>query len=95
MQNSVIILQEWGAEIIWLWGPGKKILLKMLCHFCKEKAHLAPKTGFREMAALIAQTDLFIGNSNGPSHVAVSCNTPSIQLHGPTSLVSWCPPSST
>jgi ADP-heptose:LPS heptosyltransferase len=51
----------------------------------------SPKTTFRELAALIGESHLFIGNSNGPSHVAVAMDTPSIQLHGPTSAVSWCP----
>lgn len=85
------LTKHWGAEVIWLWGPGEEEFVTKAMSLCKMPTHKAPKTGFREMAALIAQTDLFIGNSNGPSHVAVSCNTPSIQLHGPTSLISWCP----
>ena len=90
-QLSDWLVSNFNAEVIWLWGPGEEEFVDSAMKGCHQIAHKAPKTGFREMAALIAQTDLFIGNSNGPSHVAVSCNTPSIQLHGPTSLVSWCP----
>jgi ADP-heptose:LPS heptosyltransferase len=45
----------------------------------------------RELAAFIANCDLFVGNSNGPSHVATSTEIPSLQLHGPTYAKSWSP----
>ena len=32
-----------------------------------------------------------MGNSNGPSHVAVAVDVPSLQLHGHTTAESWCP----
>ena len=52
---------------------------------------ICPKTSFRELAAVMANADLFIGSSNGPSHVAVAVDTPSLQLHGPTQARAWCP----
>lgn len=85
------LVREWGANVIWLWGPGEEEFVKAGLHLISERAVLAPKTSFREMAALIERCDLFIGNSNGPSHVAVAVDTCSFQLHGPTSLRSWCP----
>ena len=75
----------------WLWGPGEEQEIDTAMALTKEPTTKAPKTSFREMAALIANTDLFIGNSNGPSHVAVAVDTPSLQLHGPTDGRSWCP----
>jgi heptosyltransferase-2/heptosyltransferase-3 len=39
----------------------------------------------------MANCDLFLGNSNGPSHVAVAVDIPSLQLHGTTLAASWCP----
>lgn len=84
-------LQKHGAYVIWIWGPGEEEFVRNLQSQTSSPSMLAPKTSFRELAALLANVDLFIGNSNGPSHVAVSCDTPSIQLHGPTYAVSWCP----
>ena len=90
---SDYLTSEWGAHVVWLWGPGEEHVAQKAMSFCHESSHLAPKTNFRQLAAFIANCDLFIGNSNGPSHVAVSTRTCSLQLHGHTSGQSWCPDS--
>lgn len=90
-QLSDLLVQTWGATVIWLWGPGEEAEIDAARALTKEASLKAPRTSFREMAAFLANTDLFIGNSNGPSHVAVAVDTPSVQLHGPTSGRSWCP----
>lgn len=85
------LVQEWGASVVWLWGPGEEQDIDSAMALCRKNTLKAPKTSFREMAALLANCDVFIGNSNGPSHVAVAVDTPSLQLHGPTYGVSWSP----
>lgn len=85
------LVQEWGASVIWLWGPGEEELIDDVMKRCRETTLKAPPTRFREMAALVANCDLFVGNSNGPSHVAVANRICSLQLHGPTKATSWCP----
>ena len=82
---------EWGAYVQWLHGPGEEGVIDEVMRLCSSATHKAPPTTFREMAALIGNADLFVGNSNGPSHVAVAGNICSLQLHGPTSAASWCP----
>lgn len=85
------LTREWGAACLWLHGPGEEPVIDEVMALCKEPSIRAPKTSFRELAALVANCDLFIGNSNGPSHVAVSTDICSLQLHGPTSGRAWCP----
>lgn len=85
------LVERWGAQVVWLWGPGEETEVDEAMAMCRKPAIRAPKTNFREMAALIANCDIFIGNSNGPSHVAVATNIPSLQLHGNTEAVAWCP----
>ena len=82
---------EQGASVLWAWGPGESDEIDKLMRAAGGAGTKIPQTSFKELAALIASCDLFIANSNGPSHIAVAVNTPSIQLHGPTSAVSWCP----
>ncbi len=94
--ESWVKLAQWleqsqSASVIWAWGPGEEEEVAGLRKMAGGAGVLAPKTSFRELAALTAACDLFIGNSNGPSHVAVAVNTPSLQLHGPTSAISWSP----
>lgn len=82
----------WGATVLWIWGPGgERAEVDALRQQCQQQTYLAPATTFREMAALIANSDLFVGNSNGPSHVAVAADTCSLQLHGHTDARTWCP----
>lgn len=85
------LARNWGAFITWQWGPGEESEIDAIMAMCRETSYKAPKTTFRELAALTANVDLFIGNSNGPSHVAVATGTPSLQLHGPTDAWAWCP----
>lgn len=85
------LVNKWKARVYWAWGPGEEAEVRDLQRRCSFRTEIAPKTSLRELAAFIAQCDLFVGNSNGPSHVAVAVNTPSIQLHGPTDAPSWCP----
>jgi ADP-heptose:LPS heptosyltransferase len=86
------LVKSWGASVLWLWGPnGELDEVMAIRRLCKEHTEVAPPTKFAEMAGLIANCDLFIGNSNGPSHVAVAVDTCSFQLHGHTNLRTWCP----
>lgn len=90
-QLSDWLQKEWRASVVWLWGPGEEAEIDLGLSLCKTPALKSPKTTFAEMSALIANCDLFIGNSNGPSHVAVATGITSLQLHGHTSAAAWCP----
>lgn len=90
-QLAVWLEKACKAQVIWIWGPGEEQEIDLAMKLSQGAGFKSPKTTFRELAALIADSHLFIGNSNGPSHVAVAMDTPSIQLHGPTSARSWCP----
>ena len=85
------LVNDWGAAVVWLWGPGEEAEIDAAMALTKVPTIKAPKTTFREMAALIANMHLFIGNSNGPSHVAVAGGICSLQLHGHTDARAWCP----
>lgn len=85
------LTREWGASVLWIWGPGEEEVIREVQSLCKESTLKSPPTSFRELAALIAQCDLYVGNTNGPSHVAVAVDTPSVQLHGPTYGRTWVP----
>ena len=85
------LVRERSAYVTWIYGPSEEETIERVMAKCQEKTYMAPRTTFREMAAFVANVDLFVGNSNGPSHVAVAVDTPSIQLHGPTDVRSWCP----
>jgi heptosyltransferase-1 len=43
-----------------------------------------PRLDLNNLKALIAQSDLLIGNDTGPTHMAWALNRPSITIFGPT-----------
>ncbi len=87
-----LLVREWGAQVTWAWGPGgEEQEIDRLQALCQEKTYKAPASTLSELAAFIAQHDLFIGNSNGPSHLAVAVDICSLQLHGHTDALAWCP----
>lgn len=90
-QIADMLSEQWSADVFWSWGPGEESWVEEAMSYCKHPQHKMPACSFAEMAALFANCDLFIGNSNGPSHVAVAVDIPSLQLHGPTAAISWCP----
>lgn len=52
---------------------------------------LGGQTSLDQLAAIIAQADLFVGNDSGPMHVAAAMRTPSVVLFGPTVASKWAP----
>ena len=85
------LVKIWGAKVTWVWGPGEEGEINEAIDRCEVKTFKAPPTSFKELAALISNHHLFVGNSNGPSHLAVAGNICSLQLHGHTKASSWCP----
>ena len=90
-QLADLLVEKHGAQVVWLWGPGEEDLVREAMAHCRRPTRLAPPTSLRELGAFMAHLDLCIANSNGPSHIAVAVDTPSLQIHGPTRASSWCP----
>ncbi len=52
---------------------------------------LVGKTTIRELAALMKQSCLFVGNDAGPMHMAAAVGCPVVALFGPTDPAVWGP----
>lgn len=52
---------------------------------------LVGKTNLRELAALMKQCSVFVGNDAGPMHMAAAVNCPVVSLFGPTDPAVWGP----
>ncbi len=51
-----------------------------------ESATMLPKLNLNELKAVIAKSDLLIGNDTGPTHMAWAMNRPSVTIFGPTPI---------
>ena len=74
--------EQHDAKVVFLWGPGEKELVEKLMALCRHRHFLDYGTNVKEMGALIKRSDLLIGNSSFPGHVAVSQQTPTITVLG-------------
>jgi len=52
---------------------------------------LCGKTTIKQLAAVAARCDLFIGVDSAPMHIAAALNTPVIALFGPSGEEQWRP----
>jgi ADP-heptose:LPS heptosyltransferase len=80
------------AHILLIGGPGEESILDRV------EGHMTQKPGGKitslpliELAALLRQAQLFIGNDTGTGHIAAGVGTPHIILFGPNFPHLWAP----
>ncbi len=84
---------EYGARVVFLWGPGELDYVKAALALAKEKHLLCPDFDLLDLAALMKRAALHVGTSSGPMHIAVSQGTPTFTIYAPqNSPASWSPP---
>jgi heptosyltransferase-3 len=52
---------------------------------------LSGRTSLKQLAALLAEADLFLGVDSAPMHIAAAVGTPVVALFGPTKTAQWGP----
>lgn len=95
-QLADLIVSGTDFKVILLWGPGEKHLSQSIASQMKNIPIIAPPTTFNQAGALLKHAMMYIGNDGGINHLAVSTETPSIAIFGPTSnpkkWVAWHKP---
>jgi len=83
-EKLVRIAQALKQNCLVIWGNEKERRhAEWMCEQ-SEWIQIVPKLDLNGLKALIARTDLVIGNDTGPTHMAWGLNRPSITLFGPT-----------
>jgi heptosyltransferase-3 len=86
-----IIYERYKAKILILWGPGDEKDAEYIIKNTANITKLAPKTGLKEMAALINYCSLIIANDSGPMHIAAALGKPTLGIFGPTNPLAHGP----
>jgi heptosyltransferase-3 len=79
------IIENFNATVLLLWGPEDRTDVEDIIKIMRNEAICAPKTNINQMAAFIAECDMFIANDSGPMHISTAIGTPTLSIHGPTS----------
>lgn len=90
---SLINLLEAGYKpVVYLTGSSEDVeLIGTILRDIIPETKLFLNKEIPEVAALIAQSDLFITNDTGIMHVAGTTPTPQISIFGPTNPFNWAP----
>jgi lipopolysaccharide heptosyltransferase II len=78
-----LLTERIGAACVVLSGPGEEGIADRVVAASPD-ALRAGATTVREMMALIAVSDLFLGNTSGPLHVAAALGVPTVSVLGPS-----------
>ena len=78
-------VEKYNAQIVTYPGPGQLAQLEALRTEVKQPQNffIINNGSLRESAAIIAQSDMYIGNDTAPHHVAMGFDTPSVATFAP------------
>jgi len=79
-----LLSANYPAKIIILWGPGEKEEAEKLQRLTTSPTALIPQTTLKQLAAILAKTDLMVTTDSGPMHIAAAMGTPCVAIFGPT-----------
>jgi heptosyltransferase-1 len=83
-EKFVAIAKALSTDCLVIWGnQEEKQLAEEMVKQCAT-IKLMPKLDLNSLKAVIAKSDLVIGNDTGPTHMAWGLNRPSITIFGPT-----------
>lgn len=77
------LVREKNAAVVWTWGPGEESIIQDMMRRTSVQTFSSPRTNLKELTALFAHLDLFIGNPNGASHFAVAAGCATLKLCAP------------
>lgn len=80
-----------GVKVYLAWGPDERSLIDEIRHDVEDRLRLLPLTTLRQMAAIFKQAALVLSNDSGAMHTAVSVDTPTVTLYGPSRPLDWNP----
>jgi len=83
-EKYLSVLQGLNANGLIIWGNEQEKQTAEWIEARTDNATILPKLDFNNLKAVLALSDLVIGNDTGPTHMAWGLNKPSITLFGPT-----------
>lgn len=87
-------LQEGGRDVVLTSAPdpGERHMVDdVMARLSRPAVSLAGELSLKEMAALIARAQLFVGVDSAPMHMAAALGTPTVAIFGPTNEANWRP----
>ena len=87
IQLGTALSKQKNATILLFAGPNERKLQTQVADIMDISPILVKTENLREVAALIAACDVYIGNDTGPMHIAAAVGTPVVALFGSTNHI--------
>jgi ADP-heptose:LPS heptosyltransferase len=104
VELALRLVREEGLKICWFWGPNEFEFTESLHRQLQNKLKsynlepslscMPPLLSLSEAGFMSGLSSVWIGNTNGLSHVAVAGGARTVQIFGPTSAEPWLHPNS-
>ncbi len=87
-----LCIDSWGAHVLLIGGPGEEEIVNRVEAemFCKPDGKII-SLPLIDIAAILSDAHLFLGNDTATGHIAAGVGTPSVILFGPTFPQLWAP----
>lgn len=95
--EKFMVLARWaasrGLRTILVGGPSEAAAARFIADGVPDGRvlNLCGRIPLRETAAIVAQSDLYVGSDTGVLHIAYGVGTPTVHLFGPGVLEKWAP----
>ncbi len=86
-QLATALCERQNASILLFAGPNERKLQSQVADMMDTSPILVETDNLREVTALIAACDIYIGNDTGPMHIAAAVGTPVVALFGSTNHI--------
>lgn len=90
---SDVLISKYNAKVLFTWGPSEfeivQIILKKMKHTLNIDYTIE---NIRQLKIIYERASLFIGNDNGPRHIAISAGIPTIGIFSHIYANHWTPP---
>ncbi len=92
-ETARILHRETGSVFVVAGGPGEAGQLREVAGELSDVPHRIKEfTTLREFGGFLGECHLFLGNDNGPRHVALALGTPTLAWFGHHNPTNWTPP---
>ena len=82
-----LLTKKYNATILLFAGPKERKLQSDVAEMMNSQPIIIDSDKLREVAALIASCNIYIGNDTGPMHIASAVGTPVVALFGSTNHI--------
>lgn len=83
---------QWGLPVVLVGSAGERTLCAEVARAMEGNAiQLAGRTTLDQLAAILSEASLFVGNDSGPMHVAACFSVPAVMFFGPSIASKWAP----